>query len=114
MSSSVAVCRSCVSLRASPTCAPCVKTLCWLAVPYAPSGANVTELFPGNSRQFEGTLMRKTLPSLYALKLDDGRATLPVTGPPEEPAGPREPPPFFVACSVVGAGDIFASRAFAL
>ncbi len=58
MSSSVAVCRSCVSLRASPASTPCVNMLCWFSVPYPPSGANVTELFPGISRQLLGTLTR--------------------------------------------------------
>ena len=64
MSSSVAVCRSCVSLREMPISTPCVKTLCPLIWPYAPSGANVTALVPASSRQFDGTLIRKSSPSL--------------------------------------------------
>ena len=41
-----------------------VKTLLPLWSPYAPSGANVTALDPASSRQFDGTLIWKTSPSL--------------------------------------------------
>ena len=63
-SSFVAVCRSWLSLRATPISMPCVKTLLPPIVPAAPSGAKVTESLLGSSRQFAGTLTWKRFPSL--------------------------------------------------
>src|SRR5438477_2501586 len=64
INSSVAVCRSCDSFPAIPNSIPCVKVF-WLPdCAYAPSGANVTELFDGSSRQFDGTVTVNALPSL--------------------------------------------------
>src|SRR5213593_3966094 len=105
MSSSVAVCRSCVSLRPIPNSTPCVKTVCPLFCPYAPLGANVTELLDWISCQLAGTLTWNRFPSLYVRKLEDGGSTRPVGKPverPEVPVGRLER--FLVACSVVGAG----------
>src|SRR5262245_11761324 len=74
---SVESCRSSERVRATPICTPCVKTLCPLSAPYPPSGANVTELPLGISRQFDGTLTRKRLPSLYSTYLVDGSSAFP-------------------------------------
>src|SRR5205814_7086747 len=65
-----------LSLRASPIATPWVNTLFTPAFPKAPSGANVTALEPGSSRQFDGMLTRISSPSTYVSKLDDGGATV--------------------------------------
>ena len=75
MKSSVVTLRLCLSLRASPMPTPCVNTLFTPAFPYAPSGANVTALDPGSSRQFDGMLTRISSPSMYVVKSDEGGAT---------------------------------------
>src|SRR3982074_1462542 len=105
MSSPVAVCKSCVSLRPAPSSTPCVNTPWPLDCPYAPSGANVTALAPGSSRQFEGTLTRNRPPSVYVVNCEDGGATRPVGVGCLCPPGCPPRPAFLVACSVVGAGD---------
>src|SRR5262249_53976669 len=64
ISSSVAVCTSCDSLRATPNSLPCVKTLWPLCAPNPPCGANVTLLLSSICSQFDGTLTRNTLPAL--------------------------------------------------
>ena len=105
MSSSVAVCRSCDSLRATPNSTPCVNTLWPLSTVRAVRRERHRAVLPGSSRQLPGTLTRNRLPRCRC-----GSSTPALDAAGRRAAGrcPTCRPDVRVgiacACSVVGAG----------